>query len=168
MSVIALAGQAATQPPQLVHRFASTRGNGGPPMRGVKPIACSGQASAQDWQCTPCLVRHAGPIIARAGFGDPAPVRKKRRVARIPSGLSLWRTGRSVGLLVHPDRESPAAHHTDRSHRPHNDCQHEEDQQLQATAAPVIFDAHRLTKVRLHHRSRLASLRCPMRYVMYK
>jgi hypothetical protein len=129
MSVIALAGQAATQPPQLVHRFASTRGNGGPPMRGVKPIACSGQASAQDWQCTPCFVRHPEPIT---------------------------------------DHESPAAHHTDRNHRPHNDCQHEEDQQLQATAAPVIFDAHRLTKVRLHHRSRLASLRCPMRYVLYK
>jgi hypothetical protein len=33
---------------------------------------------------------------------------------------------------------------------------------------PGIFDARRLTKVRLHHRSRLASLRCPMRYVMYQ
>jgi hypothetical protein len=76
-SAIALTGHAEKHSPQPVHRAATSRGIGGLPKRGLKPIACSGQASPQDRQWTKRRARHVSSIATGA---DRPKARKERRL----------------------------------------------------------------------------------------
>ena len=124
-SAIALTGQAEKHSPQPVHRAARSRGSGGPPKRGLKPIACSGQASPQDWQWTKRRARHVSSIATGA---DRPNARKDRRLvsrarnvpagreARRPAGTSRRRSPsrprrrrRRLAISGSPARRKPEA-----------------------------------------------------------
>jgi len=126
-------GQAATHLPHAVQRTVSMAGSGGPPRRGVNRIACSGQASAQDWQCTNRRARHVSAMATGAGGGRA--VRNPRRVVVMRDGpLGMRRPRWAIHLLIHPDREAPAAHDADGDDRPDQDRQNGEHQQFRAAA----------------------------------